>query len=53
MVKFSRDAVLSWLVAMGYARDSEKFVEVTFKISGKVNDTLFEGYATVRVPVKE
>ena len=42
MVKFSREAVFSWLESMGYARDSEKFIEVTFKISGKVNNAIFE-----------
>ena len=53
MVKFSRASVVEWLGLDDYSEDPGKSFEVTFKISGRVKNTLFEGYDTIRILTKE
>jgi hypothetical protein len=52
MVKFSRASIVEWLGLVDYSEDPGKSFEVTFKISGRVKNTLFEGYDTIRILTK-
>jgi hypothetical protein len=49
MVKFDRTSVIEWLETIGYSEEIGSIAEVIFEISGKVKDTLLEGYTTVQI----
>jgi hypothetical protein len=49
MAKFSRASVVEWLGIVDYSEEPGKSFEVTLKISGRVKNTLFEGYDTIRI----
>lgn len=48
MVKFDKVTVAEWLVSLGYG-GARKKQEVTFRITGRVKDTLFEGFNTILI----
>jgi len=49
MVKFERATVIAWLETTERPKDTATPVQVTLKISGKVANTLFEGYTTLTI----